>query len=331
MEFMQLKQNDLTVDQYEAKFVELSRFAPRLVKDKDDNAKRLRDGLRLNIRSKLVPLNLKDYNELYEHAQLVEKDLAELAETTLTFQARPNRQTFQPNFRRDKRPMQTRKRPIVPNKRNNVGGFGFTQNNRPAMHTQSPNNVYHTCGKQHGGTPYSVLKECYWCGQRGHILGECPVMKQQRITPPQQLQQLSQNKAPQQGNFQRLPAQGRVYTVTHEEAEASKTVISGIIYVCNKNAYALFDTGATHSFISARFVKLIRLSPRPLEISLCVSTPLRDTITSTLICKDCKITISGHDQIVDLIVLTMYDFDVILGMDWLRKQRANVDCYRKII
>ena len=101
--------------------------------------------------------------------------------------------------------------------------------------------------------------------------------------------------------------------------------------MCNKNAYTLFDTGATHSFISARFVKLIGLSPRPLDISLCVSTPLKDTIMSTLVCKDCKITISGHDQIVDLIILTMYDFDVILGMDWLRKQRANVDCYRKII
>ncbi|XP_056177041.1 uncharacterized protein LOC130140755 [Syzygium oleosum] len=77
MEFMQLKQNDLTVDQYEAKFAELSRFAPRLVEDKEDKAKRFRDGLRPDIRSKLVPLNLKDYNELYERAQLVEKDLAE--------------------------------------------------------------------------------------------------------------------------------------------------------------------------------------------------------------------------------------------------------------
>ncbi|XP_030443847.2 uncharacterized protein LOC115666213 [Syzygium oleosum] len=73
MEFMQLKQNNLTVDQYEAKFTELSRFAPKLVEDREDKAKRFWDDLRSNIRNKLVPLNLKDYNELYEHARFVEK------------------------------------------------------------------------------------------------------------------------------------------------------------------------------------------------------------------------------------------------------------------
>lgn len=82
MEFMQFKQNDLMMDQYEAKFIDLSRFGPRLVEDREDKAKRFWDGLRQDIRRKLVPLNLKDYNDLYEHAQLVEKDLTELATTT---------------------------------------------------------------------------------------------------------------------------------------------------------------------------------------------------------------------------------------------------------
>lgn len=63
----------MTVDQYKAKFAKLSRFALRLVEDKEDKSKRFWDGLRPNIRSKLVPLNLKDYNDLYEHAQFVEK------------------------------------------------------------------------------------------------------------------------------------------------------------------------------------------------------------------------------------------------------------------
>ena len=153
------------MDQYETKFAELSRFAPRLVADKEEKAKRFRDGLRPNIRSKLVSLNLKYYNELYERAQLVKKHLAELVETTLTFLAQPNRQNFQPNFHRNKRCMQTRKQPFVSNKRNNVGGFGFTRNNRSAMHMQCPNNVCRTCGKQHGGTPCLALRECYWSGQ----------------------------------------------------------------------------------------------------------------------------------------------------------------------
>lgn len=86
---MQLKQNDLTADQYEAKFAELSRFAPKLVKDKDYKAKRFHEGQRHDIWSTLVPLNLKDYNELYERAQQVEKDIAKVA-TVTNFQARPH-------------------------------------------------------------------------------------------------------------------------------------------------------------------------------------------------------------------------------------------------
>lgn len=108
-------------------------------------------------------------------------------------------------------------------------------------------------------------------------------------------------------------------------------VISGIISMCNNNVYALFDTGATHSFISARFIQLIGIKPRSLEISFSVSTTLRDAILSMLICMGCKIIIGGQDHLANLIVLTMYDFDVILGMDWLRKQRANVDYYWKKI
>ena len=33
----------------------------------------------------------------------------------------------------------------------------------------------------------------------------------------------------------------------------------------------------------------------------------------------------------DLIVLAMHDFDVILGMDWLAKYRACMDCFHKIV
>lgn len=34
---------------------------------------------------------------------------------------------------------------------------------------------------------------------------------------------------------------------------------------------------------------------------------------------------------IDLVVLAMYDFDVIIGIDWLVKQRAVIDCSSRII
>ncbi|KAL3731187.1 hypothetical protein ACJRO7_028113 [Eucalyptus globulus] len=74
VEFQRLRQCTITIDQYEANFVELSQYAPRLIEDLVDRARRFRDGLRLELRSSLVPFNLKDYNDLYERAQLLERD-----------------------------------------------------------------------------------------------------------------------------------------------------------------------------------------------------------------------------------------------------------------
>jgi len=65
----------MMVDQYEAKFVKLFRFTPRLVENWEDEAKRFLNGLRSDIKGQLVPLNLKGYNELYKQVQLMEWDL----------------------------------------------------------------------------------------------------------------------------------------------------------------------------------------------------------------------------------------------------------------
>jgi len=46
-----------------------------------DKARRFRDGLRLEIKDLLVPSNLKDYYELCERAQLIERNLNERAAT----------------------------------------------------------------------------------------------------------------------------------------------------------------------------------------------------------------------------------------------------------
>ena len=37
----------------------------------------------------------------------------------------------------------------------------------------------------------------------------------------------------------------------------------------------------------------------------------------------------GQEFMADLILLDIYDFDVILAMDWLSRDHATVDCYRK--
>ena len=47
-----------------------------------------------------------------------------------------------------------------------------------------------------------------------------------------------------------------------------------------------------------------------------------------MICRGCKLEISGILLTVDLRVMDMSEFDVILGMDWLATYRVIIDCER---
>ncbi|XP_030512778.2 uncharacterized protein LOC115726852 [Rhodamnia argentea] len=59
--FVELKQSERIVDEYEAKFSELSRFAPRLVEHAEDRAKRFPKGLKPGIRKQLAPFGPMTY------------------------------------------------------------------------------------------------------------------------------------------------------------------------------------------------------------------------------------------------------------------------------
>ena len=44
---------------------------------------------------------------------------------------------------------------------------------------------------------------------------------------------------------------------------------------------------------------------------------------------DTRVIIEGQEFMANLILLDIHDFDVILGMNWLSRHHAIVDCYRK--
>ena len=92
----------------------------------------------------------------------------------------------------------------------------------------------------------------------------------------------------------------------------------------------MFDPGASHSFISAQFVKLSGIEPKLLEMMLCVTTPLNDKVLVEFGCPECKIAIGDRVGKIDLAVLTIHNFDVIVRMDWLVKQRAVMDYSNRV-
>ena len=94
-------------------------------------------------------------------------------------------------------------------------------------------------------------------------------------------------------------------------------------------ASVLFDSGANHSFISIMFVRLSRLVGQTLEPSLAVTTPLRKTVVCKRVVCGCPISIYGIVLLTNLVILPMISYDIILGIDWLAKHLAIINCARK--
>ena len=93
----------------------------------------------------------------------------------------------------------------------------------------------------------------------------------------------------------------------------------------------MFDTGASHSFASQEFVRKNNINVIEVRRAFAVNTPTGGKVVTRTIVKDGVIEIQGRGFPINLIVLPLSRYDVILGIDWLSKYNANIDCRRKHI
>jgi len=113
------------------------------------------------------------------------------------------------------------------------------------------------------------------------------------------------------------------------EGEKDADVVIGTIPLFGISASTLFDSGATHSFISSTYVKLCSMTTQSLNQNITVSTPTGDVVTCKKIIEDCPIIKGDRVLPANLAMFRMLGFDIILGMDWLSKYYANIDCRKK--
>ena len=77
----------------------------------------------------------------------------------------------------------------------------------------------------------------------------------------------------------------------------------------------LFDTAATNSFMAHRVVRALGLVPQNLNVTLNAVLPLGATVKLEKVCKECALILEDRELLADLIVLSMREFDVILGIN----------------
>ncbi|XP_021763679.1 uncharacterized protein LOC110728328 [Chenopodium quinoa] len=118
---------------------------------------------------------------------------------------------------------------------------------------------------------------------------------------------------------------GRVFVMNSRQAESANDVVIGVFFISSFLVKVLFDSGASHSFISKKVVGSLRLES-PESVSLDVSILSGEVRSCSRLFLSVPISISEVEFLADLIEFDLNDFDVILGMDWLGKYKAKIDC-----
>jgi hypothetical protein len=125
-------------------------------------------------------------------------------------------------------------------------------------------------------------------------------------------------------------ARGRVNHVAVEEDQEGPDVIIGMFFVNYTSAVVLFDSEASHSFISATYVGQHNLPIALIKCQMIVSSPGEDMPVRQL-CLKVNLKIRWVDFVANLIVLESKGIDIILGMDWLSKHKVLINCTKKSV
>ena len=112
-----------------------------------------------------------------------------------------------------------------------------------------------------------------------------------------------------------------------KQPEVNQGNLAGMGKLFNTPVMLLFDTGASHSFISANCVTTLKLATKESEHRMEVVSPVGGRIEISRTCSNLEITL-GELKIVanNLSVMIMWDVDIILGMDWLAENHATILC-----
>ncbi|CAH1431740.1 unnamed protein product [Lactuca virosa] len=168
------------------------------------------------------------------------------------------------------------------------------------------------------------MRLCYHCHQVGHVKTNCP----QLAVRPAQTPAPATLRIPDGRLVKAEPpkAQGRAFQLTAEEAREAPDVIAGMFLVNSLPALVLFDSRVSRSFVSQSFSREFSVSVGELECPLRVSIANEHRVSASSVYRGCELEIFGVSFPIYLILIPMGEVCVIVGIDWLSRFGAMIDC-----
>jgi hypothetical protein len=124
--------------------------------------------------------------------------------------------------------------------------------------------------------------------------------------------------------------QGKLNFTTLEELPEGAPIMTGTFSVFNQPALILFDSGASHSFISQKFSAKCQLPFCHAKGSFMIATPWGKTVINQLI--GCvPIQLGSHIIKTTLLVVGLESVDIILGTNWMTLHQVVLDVASRIV
>ncbi|KAL5548997.1 hypothetical protein UlMin_004228 [Ulmus minor] len=336
-EFLNFKQDNLTVAEAVRKFERLAKLCPYLVPTEEQRVKRMLEMFRPDISLSVEgggdpPTTTTDCVERAFRAEHRLNQLKDMRQRLCENRRKQGDQAGNQNSdNRNKVPQNSQQ---GQNRYNNKrkGGNQASRNTRQqtSRNNSSPNPTCAKCGRNHPGECRQGTTACYKCGKEGHYAKGCTVKTQETQLRAIEAVAVGPKEESDRKNIPEPNARLYAYTKGDAEAGGSK-VVTGQLPVVNEIARVLFDSGATHSFISAMFVNCLDRQVECIGQAFRMVLPSGDIMLSSYWLRAVPVVISERELCADLVMLDMTDYDVILGMDFLSKYGAMIDCKAKAV
>ncbi|KAJ0626438.1 putative transcription factor interactor and regulator CCHC(Zn) family [Helianthus annuus] len=293
-EFMQLRHKGETIDKITTTFMDKMKFCNELVTNKEQKIYYYYNMLSAEYREFMTPSKYETLTEIINVAREREIELKKQVE-----RGERRAQDVNPS----------------PTKKARTGESG------KKVDAKGGSPSCKVCGKGHKGecrfkdkpcpirskTGHTVslcpgkVSVCYKCYQPGHKKSECPDLVGRRDVKE------SPAEAPK--------AKARSFQLTAAEAKIEPDVVSGIFAINSIPARVLFDTGANKSFISHGFIQHPSFVLTKLSVPLEVEIGDNKSFIVCDICRGCKLSIDDEEYLIDLIPMSIGEFQVVVGMD----------------